>query len=42
MQRVVESWPRHFVSERATALGFAAEQTFDQIIDLYLAENGLA
>lgn len=36
---IVEGWPRDFAPERASALGFAAERSFDEIIAVYLEED---
>lgn len=40
LQAIVNSWPREFVSETATGLGLAADSSFDEIINDYLAESG--
>jgi len=37
--RIVDGWPRNFAPERARALGFRAESTFREIIDVYVAED---
>ena len=37
--RIVESWPRDFAPERALALGFEAESSFDEIISVYLQDD---
>ncbi|MEO0746372.1 MAG: D-erythronate dehydrogenase [Pseudomonadota bacterium] len=37
--RIVEGWPRNFVPERARALGFVAENSFDEIVAIYMAED---
>ena len=42
LQAVVASWPRRFVSARATALGLAADATADEIVARFAAENGLS
>lgn len=36
---MVAGWPRNFDPARATALGFQAERTFDEIIETYIAED---
>lgn len=37
--RIVDGWPRDFAPDRAIALGFKAEQTFDEIIGVYLEDD---
>ncbi|MEL6450366.1 MAG: D-erythronate dehydrogenase [Pseudomonadota bacterium] len=37
--KIVDGWPRDFAPERAIDLGFEAEATFREIIDVYLAED---
>ncbi|MFL4469541.1 D-erythronate dehydrogenase [Tateyamaria armeniaca] len=37
--KIVEGWPRNFAPDRAKALGFKAENTFREIIDVYVAED---
>ena len=37
--KIVAGWPRNFAPDRATALGFEAEATFREIVDVYLAEE---
>ncbi|WP_299685129.1 D-erythronate dehydrogenase [uncultured Tateyamaria sp.] len=37
--RIVEGWPRNFAPERAKALGFVAEQSFDEIVAIYMEED---
>jgi D-erythronate 2-dehydrogenase len=37
--RLVETWPRAFDAARATALGFVAETSFDQILKVYLDDD---
>ena len=37
--RIVAGWPRNFAPERARALGFKAETTFREIIDVYVTED---
>ncbi len=39
IMRIVEGWPRDFAPERAIALGFRAEQSFDDIIKVYLEDD---
>lgn len=36
--RLVSTWPSDFDTERADALGFVAEKSFDQIIAAHLAD----
>ncbi|MEM7631397.1 MAG: D-erythronate dehydrogenase [Pseudomonadota bacterium] len=37
--KIVDGWPRNFAPERATALGFEAEASFREIIDVYVEED---
>lgn len=37
--RIVSGWPRQFDASRARALGFVAEQTFDEIIQVHIADE---
>ncbi|ABG30380.1 NAD-dependent epimerase [Roseobacter denitrificans] len=37
--KIVEGWPRDFNPARAEALGFKAEASFDEIIEIYIAED---
>jgi D-erythronate 2-dehydrogenase len=37
--RIVDGWPRAFDARRATALGFAAERDFDEIIRVYVDDE---
>lgn len=37
--KIVDGWPRDFAPERAKALGFTAETTFREIVDVYVAED---
>ncbi len=37
--RIVDGWPRSFDARRAAALGFAAEQSFDEIVRVYLEDE---
>ena len=37
--KIVAGWPRDFAPDRAKSLGFLAETTFRQIIDVYLADD---
>ncbi len=36
---IVETWPTRFDTLRATALGFVAERTFDEIVGVYLQHD---
>jgi nucleoside-diphosphate-sugar epimerase len=36
---IVETWPTRFDTVRATALGFVAEQNFDQILKVYIEDE---
>ena len=40
IERIVTSWPQALEAERAQALGFSAEENFDEIIRVYLEEEG--
>ena len=37
--KIVDGWPRNFAPDRSKALGFEAETTFREIIDVYVAED---
>ncbi|MDP2120438.1 MAG: SDR family oxidoreductase [Hoeflea sp.] len=37
--RIVANWPRGFKAERATALGFRAESSFDEIIRIHIEDE---
>ncbi len=37
--RIVEGWPHRFDAARARALGFTAEQSFDEIIRIHIADE---
>jgi len=39
IMRMVAGWPRNFAPERAIALGFQAESSFDEIIAVYMEEE---
>jgi len=39
IMQIVDGWPRDFAPDRAIALGFKAEQSFDEIIGVYLEED---
>ena len=39
IQRIVAGWPRNFDPQRATALGFRAENTFEEIIRIHIADE---
>jgi hypothetical protein len=36
---MVAGWPRRFAAERALALGFECEQSYDEIIQAYLEDD---
>lgn len=38
-QKVVDSWPRHFVSQTASRLGLCADASFSAIVDAYLKDQ---
>ena len=37
--RIVTTWPRRFAAQRATALGFKAETSFDEIIRVHIEDE---
>jgi nucleoside-diphosphate-sugar epimerase len=37
--RIVDGWPQRLAAERATALGFTVESTFDEIIRVHIDED---
>jgi nucleoside-diphosphate-sugar epimerase len=37
--RIVSGWPQNFDAKRATALGFQAEKTFDEIIRIHIEDE---
>ncbi|MGJ8569679.1 MAG: D-erythronate dehydrogenase [Hoeflea sp.] len=37
--RIVSNWPRGFAADRATALGFRAESSFDEIIRIHIEDE---
>jgi len=37
--RIVEGWPRNFSAERGAALGFRAEQSFEDIIRIHIEDE---
>lgn len=39
IMKIVDGWPRNFAPNRATALGFKAESSFREIVDVYVAED---
>src|SRR5665213_1673087 len=39
VMRIVAGWPRTFDPQRATALGFRAENTFEEIIRIHIADE---
>ena len=39
IMRIVEGWPRNFAPERALALGFRAEQSFEDIVRIHIADE---
>ncbi|TAX25945.1 D-erythronate dehydrogenase [Rhizobium leguminosarum] len=39
IEGIVAGWPKSFTPERATQLGFVAETTVDELIEVYLAED---
>lgn len=39
IERIVTGWPKSFLPRTATELGFTAESTVDELIEVYLAED---
>lgn len=39
IMKIVQGWPRDFDPQRAIALGFQAEQSFDEIVQTYITED---
>ncbi|WP_246097145.1 D-erythronate dehydrogenase [Ruegeria faecimaris] len=39
IERIVKNWPRDFQTDRARELGFKAESSFDEIIQVYLEDD---
>ncbi len=39
IQRIVEGWPRNFDAQRALALGFRADASFEEIIRIHIADE---
>ncbi|MBP2448476.1 D-erythronate dehydrogenase [Rhizobium leguminosarum] len=39
IERIVAGWPKSFAPDRATQLGFTAETSVDELIEVYLAED---
>ncbi len=39
IMRIVEGWPRNFAPDRAVALGFRAEKTFEEIIRVHIEDE---
>ncbi|HET7717769.1 MAG TPA: D-erythronate dehydrogenase [Bauldia sp.] len=39
IMKIVEGWPRNFAPTRAPALGFQAEQTFEEIIRIHIEDE---
>jgi nucleoside-diphosphate-sugar epimerase len=39
IMRIVSNWPRGFAADRATALGFRAESSFDEIIRIHIEDE---
>ncbi|MBD1549073.1 D-erythronate dehydrogenase [Roseibium aggregatum] len=41
VQRIVAGWPRQFDAARAKSLGFQADTSFDEIVRIYIEEEGI-
>ena len=39
IEAIVKNWPRDFDPQRSIALGFTAEKTFNEIIQVYLDDD---
>ncbi|MEM6596023.1 MAG: D-erythronate dehydrogenase [Pseudomonadota bacterium] len=39
IMKIVEGWPRDFAPERALALGFRAEESFKEIVEIYIEDD---
>ncbi len=39
IDKIVEGWPRNFVTKRAVALGFEADASFEEIIRIHIADE---
>ena len=39
IMRIISNWPRGFAAERATALGFRAETSFEEIIRIHIEDE---
>src|SRR5262249_51924250 len=39
IRKIVETWPGRFTAERAQGLGFRAEASFDEIVDVYVEDE---
>jgi nucleoside-diphosphate-sugar epimerase len=39
IMKIVDGWPRDFAPERALALGFEAERSFDDILQAYIEDD---
>ena len=39
IMKIVQGWPRDFDPQRAISLGFRAESSFDEIVDVYIKED---
>lgn len=41
VERIVAGWPRQFDAARAVSLGFSADASFDEIVRIYIEEEGI-
>lgn len=39
IEAIIASWPKSFIPERAISLGFVAESTVDELIEVYLTDD---
>lgn len=42
VERIVAGWPRQFDASRAASLGFAPDASFDEIVRIYIEEEGIS
>jgi len=42
IQNIVKTWPVRFRTERANAMGFKADASFEDIVRDFIADQGLA
>jgi len=42
IEEIVAGWPKSFTPDRAAQLGFTAESSVDELIEVYVAEDAPA